>query len=111
MDEQMRLCALSHLPTLVQFYNLVNETLEYKITQNEASTMTVPQCIEKLEKEGGPQVADTVLALRNSWADFKVAWSGILIIYFFSSLPPSLPCPRSFLSDPFSPVFNSILPL
>lgn len=45
--------------------------------------MTVPQCIEKLEKEGGQQVLDTVLALKQSWTELKAAWGGI---FFFCNL-------------------------
>lgn len=77
MEEQVRLCALGHLPTLVHFYTLLNETFGYKITQKEAEKMTVPQCIEKLEKEGGPQALDTVMALKQAWLEFKAAWGGI----------------------------------
>lgn len=79
MEEYAKIGALTHLPILVRFYKLLNEVFAYKITQNEANTLTMPQVIEKIEREGGPQRLDTVLALKFDWNEFKNSWTGIYI--------------------------------
>jgi hypothetical protein len=73
LEERVKLKALVHLPTLVSFYKLLRETFAYKITQEQANSMTVPQCIELLQHDG----TQSAEAVKTAWESFKKAWGGI----------------------------------
>lgn len=82
MEEYAKLGTMVHLPILVRFYKLLNEVFAYKLTQKEASTLTMIQVLEKLEREGGPQRLDTVISLKYDWSEFKSSWAGISFPFY-----------------------------
>jgi hypothetical protein len=72
LEERLKLKALVHLPTLVSFYKLLRENFAYKITLEQANSMTVPQCIALLQNDGTQNAATT----SSAWQSFKEAWAG-----------------------------------
>jgi hypothetical protein len=77
--------SVAYLPVIASFYKLLCESFAHKITEDEADTMSVPECIALLEKEGR-QNNDLVILLRKVWADFKLAWTGIPLFIVLSHL-------------------------
>lgn len=80
LQERIRLRAISFLPVLVNFYKLITSSFSYRLTEQQAMELTVPQCIDvirTMDRQAKTKVADT---LTKNWEEFKAAWSRIKVM-------------------------------
>jgi len=76
LEQRSRLRSLEHVPTLVAFYQLLNQVFACRLTREQAFSLSVPAAIEYLHFLN--EAISTIEQLKRAWESFQLTWQQLL---------------------------------
>jgi hypothetical protein len=82
IDQRKILNLLQYLPDMVHFYKVLQGLFAYRLTEEEANGLTVPECIDRLK---GFESEETIRNVRKMFESMKEKWS--IVVDVLGALP------------------------